>query len=147
MASIQLAAAPDGSVLTSPVPTKRKWWSDNAFHRVVRHDMNSAPCAWFFQSAYLHEEASVAEGSLIDKMLKSALSPQPGAASPATCLLVLHEVEKKLLVRKSERIRKSLLKRHSQQHARAALQEITKCALGSKCAAKRQSELVLRLDQ
>ena len=83
------------------------------------------------------EEASVAEGSLIDKMLKSALSPQPGAASPATCLLVLHEVEKKLLVRKSERIRKSLLKRHSQQHARAALQEITKCALGSKCAAMR----------
>ena len=47
MASIQLAAAPDGSVLTSPVPTKHKWWSDNAFRRVVRHDMNSAPCAWF----------------------------------------------------------------------------------------------------
>ena len=89
------------------------------------------------KSAYLLDEATPSGGILIERMLQSALSPKPGTASPGVCMETLRELEKKLVERKSKRIREAMLTRHAEDAARAAMQEIKKCALGSKCAAKR----------
>ena len=113
---------------------RRGWSFDNAVSLVAHHDTNNPASEWFFESAYLFDEVSTSGGMLIERMLKFALSPQPEAPSPATCLEVLHDVKKKLLVRKSERIRVSMLKRH------AALQRRMRVRL---CKRSRNARLVL----
>ena len=137
MASSAAISSPEVSVFTSPAPMRRGWSFDNAVSLVAHHDTNNPASEWFFESAYLFDEVSTSGGMLIERMLKCALSPQPRAPSPATCLEVLHDVKKQLLVRKSERIRVSMLKRHAAENARAAVQEIAKRALGAKRVAQR----------
>ena len=123
MASSAAISSPEVSVFTSPAPMRRGWSFDNAVSLVAHHDTNNPASEWFFESAYLFDEVSTSGGIVIERMLKCALSPQRGAPSPAACLEVLHDVKKQLLLRKSERIRVSMLKRHAEENARARVHE------------------------
>ena len=99
---------------------------------VMRHSGKKHPVQWFYSTVSLHEEMTPAIAKATDRVLRSALSPKEGAASPGTCMEILESIEGTLKLRRSERIKKAEAVAKARAEAEKAASEAAKTRAGQK---------------
>ena len=99
---------------------------------VLRHSGKKPAVQWFYSTVPLHEEMTPGIAKATDRMLRSALSPKEGAASPATCMEALESIEGTLKLRRSERIKKAVAVAKAKAEAEQAACEAAKTRAGQK---------------
>ena len=99
---------------------------------VMRHDAKKAAVKWFYDTVPLHAEATPGIAKDANRMLRSALSPKDGAASPGTCMQALEIVAATLKKRRSERIKKAVAVAKAKAEAEKAASEAAKTRAGQK---------------
>ena len=75
---------------------------------------------------------AIAKGKATDRILRSALSPKEGEASPSTCMEALQSTEGNLQLRRSERIKKAIAVAKARAEAEKVASEAAKTRAGQK---------------
>ena len=95
-----------GKSRASPEPVGQALHSSHA--RVMRHNGKKPAVKWFYDTVPHNKDFTPGLAKTASRLLRSALSPQEGAASPGTCMEGLGIVKETLKKRRSERIKKAV---------------------------------------
>ena len=120
MPSTRRAAAALEASFHSPLPPLPKTPTLKTTHDLVmRHSAKEAAVQWFYNTVPLLENAfTPGITQTTDRMMRSALSPKEGAATPGTCMETLEAVKSTLKRRCSERIKEADARKRAATEAR-----------------------------
>ena len=120
MASNGRVARALGPEFGSPDSPQLKTPTARTTHDVVmQYDFSNLAVPWFYSAAELLElEATPNILETTDRLVRSALSPVEGSASPGTCMEALEAVKTTLKRRRSERIKEAEERKRAAAEAR-----------------------------